>query len=71
MLDFDVSASMVAFVGFEDGVNSVPASGPALIYSDVTGDLLWDPTGGSAVDRVLVATLANSPELERGDLLLV
>ena len=71
MLDFDVSASMVAFVGFEDGVSSVPASGAALIYSDVTGDLLWDPTGGSAVDRVLVATLANSPELERADLLLV
>jgi Ca2+-binding RTX toxin-like protein len=71
MLDLDVSPATVAFVGFEDGVPAVPAAGPALIYSDVTGDLFWDPTGGTAVDRVLIATLANSPELERGDLLLV
>jgi Ca2+-binding RTX toxin-like protein len=71
MLDLDVNPASVAFVGFEDGVGSVPASGPALIYSDVSGDLLWDPTGGSAVDRVLLATLANSPELERADLLLI
>jgi hypothetical protein len=61
----------VAFVGFEDGVASVPASGPALIYSDVTGELSWDPTGGSAADQVLIATLTTSPELFKADILLV
>jgi hypothetical protein len=61
----------VAFVGFFDAVGSIPASGPALIYSDVTGELFWDPTGGSAVDRVLIAQLTNSPELLRSDILLV
>ena len=38
MIDVPFNASQVAFVGFEDGVASVPASGPALIYSDVTAN---------------------------------
>jgi Ca2+-binding RTX toxin-like protein len=71
MLDLNVGASQVSFVGFKDGVASVPASGPALIYSDGTGDLFWDPTGGSAADRLLIATLTTSPELHRADFLLV
>jgi Ca2+-binding RTX toxin-like protein len=71
MLDVNANASQVAFVGFEDGVENVPASGPALIYSDVTGDLFWDPTGGNSADQVLIATLTTSPELHRADLLLV
>jgi Ca2+-binding RTX toxin-like protein len=71
MLDINANPAQVAFVGFEDGVENVPASGPALIYSDVTGDLFWDPTGGNAADQVLVATLTTSPELHRADLLLV
>jgi Ca2+-binding RTX toxin-like protein len=71
MLDVPVSASQVTFVGFEDGVDDVPASGAALIYSDVTGDLFWDPTGGSPTDEVHIATLTTSPELHRGDILLV
>jgi Ca2+-binding RTX toxin-like protein len=70
-LDVDVPAVQVAFVGFEDGVDTVPASGAALIYSDATGLLSWDPTGGSASDQVLVATLIGSPGLERADVLLV
>jgi Ca2+-binding RTX toxin-like protein len=70
-LDLDVTASEVAFVGFEDGVDTVPASGPALIYSDASGLLSWDPTGGSASDEVLVATLIGSPGLERAEVLLV
>jgi hypothetical protein len=71
MIDVPFNASQVAFVGFEDGVASVPASGPALIYSDVTGELSWDPTGGDAVDQVLIATLTTSPELFKADILLV
>jgi hypothetical protein len=71
MLDVNANPAQVAFVGFEDGVDNVPASGPALIYSDVTGDLFWDPTGGNAADQVLIATLTTSPELHRADLLLV
>jgi serralysin len=71
MLDVPISASQVTFVGFEDGVDDVPASGAALIYSDVTGDLFWDPTGGSPTDEVHIATLTTSPELHRGDILLV
>jgi hypothetical protein len=71
MLDVNANPAQVAFVGFEDGVENVPASGPALIYSDVTGDLFWDPTGGNAADQVLIATLTTSPELHRADLLLV
>jgi Ca2+-binding RTX toxin-like protein len=71
MIDVPFAANQVAFVGFQDGVASVPAAGPALIYSDVTGALSWDPTGGSAVDQVLIATLTTSPELFKGDILLV
>jgi Ca2+-binding RTX toxin-like protein len=71
MIDVPVNASQVTFVGFEDGVASVPAAGPALIYSDVTGALSWDPTGGDASDQVLLATLTTSPELFKGDIVLV
>jgi Ca2+-binding RTX toxin-like protein len=71
MIDVSPSASQVAFVGFEDGIENVPASGPALIYSDVTGDLFWDPTGGSSADEILIATLTTSPELHRADIILV
>jgi Ca2+-binding RTX toxin-like protein len=70
-IDVPFAKDEVAFVGFEDGVNAVPATGPALIYSDVTGNLSWDPTGGDAADQVLIATLTNSPELFKGDILLV
>jgi Ca2+-binding RTX toxin-like protein len=70
MLDLDVSADEMAFVGFVDGVDAVPASGPALIYSDATGELYWDPTGGSADDRSLIATLLTSPALHQSDLLV-
>jgi serralysin len=68
-VDFD--ASQVAFVGFADGVTTVPASGAALIYSDADGHLSWDPTGGDASDEVLVATLTTSPDLFKADILLV
>jgi len=71
MLDIDANPAQVAFVGFQDGVEHAPASGPALIYSDVTGDLFWDPTGGDAADEVLIATLTSSPALHQADLLLV
>jgi serralysin len=71
MLDLPFTASQIAFVGFEDGVASVPATDPALIYSDVTGTLSWDATGGDAADQVLIATLTNSPELFKADLLIV
>jgi Ca2+-binding RTX toxin-like protein len=71
MIDVPFAANQIAFVGFQDGVASVPAAGPALIYSDVTGNLSWDPTGGSAVDQVLIATLTTSPELFKADILIV
>jgi hypothetical protein len=71
MIDVPFAANQIAFVGFQDGVASVPAAGPALIYSDVTGTLSWDPTGGDAADQVLIATLTTSPELFRADILLV
>ena len=71
MLDVSFNANQVAFVGFEDGVTTVPASGPALIYSEGNGNLSWDPTGGDAADAVLIATLTTSPELFKGDILLV
>jgi hypothetical protein len=44
---------------------------PAVVYSDTTGELFWDATGGSTSDQVLIAKLNNSPELLQGDLLLM
>jgi hypothetical protein len=41
------------------------------VYSDVTGELLWDPTGGGADDQVLLATLLGSPELQRSDIMFI
>ena len=38
---------------------------------DRTGLLHWDPTGGSTVDRDLVARLVNSPELVSSDVFLI
>ena len=32
----------------------------------MTGILSWDPTGGSADDQVLIATLTTSPDLFKG-----
>lgn len=69
-LDFDVTAAQVRFIGFE-GPDDAPGAGPTLTYSDATGNLFWDPTGGDAVDQVLLATLVRSPELDRGDVLLI
>jgi Ca2+-binding RTX toxin-like protein len=69
-LDIDVDPSLVSFLGFEDGSGS-PGTGPELIYSDASGDLFWDATGGSSDDQVLVATLTNSPQLHIGDILLI
>jgi hypothetical protein len=37
MLGVDSNANQAALVNFEDGVESGPASAPALIYSDVMG----------------------------------
>jgi Ca2+-binding RTX toxin-like protein len=71
MLDITPNANQVAFVGFTDGLRDVPDSGPALIYSDTTGDLFWDPTGGDPADEVLLAMLTTSPELHKADLLLI
>jgi hypothetical protein len=39
MLGVDSNASQAALVNFEDGVESGPASAPALIHSDVMGDV--------------------------------
>ena len=39
MLGVDSNASQAALVNFEDGVESGPASAPALIYSDVMGHM--------------------------------
>ena len=61
----------MAFVGFADGVATVPAAGAALIYSEGTGHLSWDATGGDAADAVLIATLTTSPDLFKADILLV
>jgi len=69
VLNFGVSASSVNFVGFK-GPDDTPDSDPTLIYSDVSGELLWDATGGDATDAVLIATLDGSPELARSDILL-
>jgi Ca2+-binding RTX toxin-like protein len=71
MFDVDFNASQVSFVGFADGVATVPAAGAALIYSEGTGDLSWDATGGDAADEVLIATLSTSPDLFKADILLV
>jgi Ca2+-binding RTX toxin-like protein len=72
VIQIDVfNPAAVTLLGFEDSTSSGPAVGPALIYSDTTGELFWDPTGGSTDDQVLVATLTNSPELVRADILLV
>ena len=62
---------MVTFRGFEDSAGSGPTTGPTLSYSDRTGLLHWDPTGGSTDDRVLIARLVNSPELVSSDVLLI
>jgi Ca2+-binding RTX toxin-like protein len=69
-LDIDIDPSLVTFLGFEDDPGS-PGTGPELIYSDASGDLFWDATGGSADDQVLVATLTNSPQLHVGDIILI
>jgi Ca2+-binding RTX toxin-like protein len=69
VLDFDVTATNVRFLGFE-GPDDAPG-GPTLTYSDATGVLRWDPTSGDASDQVVLATLVHSPELDRGDILFV
>ncbi len=63
--------AMVTFRGFEDSMGSGPTMGPTLSYSDRTGLLHWDPTGGPTGDRVLIARLVNSPELVSSDVLLI
>jgi serralysin len=69
-LEFGIAASDVRFIGFE-APDDAPGPGPTLTYSDATGELHWDATGGDAADQVLLATLLGSPELERGDMLFV
>jgi Ca2+-binding RTX toxin-like protein len=72
MIEIDVDdPTMVTFLGFEDSTSEGPATGAALSYSDRTGELHWDPTGGSSTDQVLVARLLGSPELVTSDVLLV
>jgi Ca2+-binding RTX toxin-like protein len=69
-IDVDDPAT-VTFLGFEDSTDTGPAVGPALTYSDRTGELHWDPTGGAANDQILVAKLLSSPELVTTDMLLI
>ena len=66
-LNFGVSSSDVDFVGFA-GPDDTPDGGPVLTYSDVSGELNWDPTGGDPGDASLLATLSNSPVLQRSDI---
>jgi len=70
VLEFGVAAGDVRFIGFA-GPDDTPGAGPTLTYSSATGNLLWDPTGGDASDQVQLATLLNSPELDRADILFV
>jgi Ca2+-binding RTX toxin-like protein len=67
-LHFGVAAGSVRFIGFA-GPDDAAGPGPTLTYSDVTGLLRWDATGGDASDAVLLAALAHSPELARSDIL--
>jgi serralysin len=72
MIEIDVDdPAMVTFLGFEDSTSEGPAAGAALSYSDRSGELYWDPTGGASDDQVLVARLLGSPELVTSDVLLV
>jgi Ca2+-binding RTX toxin-like protein len=72
MIEIDVDdPAMVTLLGFEDSTSEGPAIGAALSYSDRTGELHWDPTGGSSADQVLVARLLGSPELVTSDVLLI
>jgi Ca2+-binding RTX toxin-like protein len=43
---------------------------PTLLYNNGTGALYFDPTGGSSVDQVLLATLDNRPSLALSDFLI-
>ena len=70
-IDVAVDPATVELLGFEDSTGSGPAAGAALIYSERTGNLHWDPTGGAADDQVLVARVLGSPELVTSDLLLI
>jgi hypothetical protein len=60
----------LCFLGFEDSAGPCPAAGAALIYSDTTGELFWDATGGTSDDQILIATLTGSPTLVSADILL-
>ena len=60
----------LCFLGFEDSAGPGPAAGAALIYSDTTGELFWDATGGTSDDQILIATLTGSPTLVSADILL-
>ena len=57
-IDVPVDPATVTFLGFEDSTSPGPAAGAALIYSERSGKLQWDPTGGSHDDQVLVARVS-------------
>lgn len=50
-------------VVFAEGLSSTVAGKPALHYVQSTGQLYWDPTGGSTVDVKLIATFDNHAQL--------
>jgi hypothetical protein len=65
MLGVDSNASQAALVNFEDGVESGPASAPALIYSDVMGHMFpgsdkWKLGGSVLITRLTSAGAART-----------
>jgi Ca2+-binding RTX toxin-like protein len=71
VIDLNFTASQVTLVGFAGSTAPIPASGAVLIYQQQTGELLFDPTGDGATDRILVATVSGSPQLGVNDIVIV
>jgi len=75
LVDFKVGEDKIQIVGsafgvssmndvvFANGLGSTVAGKAALHYVETTGQLYWDPTGGSTGDAKLLATLDNHAQL--------
>ena len=71
VIDLNFTPAQVTLVGFVGSSAPIPTSGATLIYQQQTGELFFDPTGDGPTDRILVATLAGSPQLGVNDVVIV
>ncbi len=65
LLDLGVAADDVTFVGFAEAQTG--NTNAVLTYIKASGQLLFDATGGTTEDQVLLATIQNKPVLHMHD----